>query len=203
MRKLFIKVIETFGKHPIVPGAHRMMMIVLAVMLYTGAHAQLGSYYNGTSHYKSKGLSWGIKKPLGFTQKEADRPNIVQKWVIGGTSIHTMVKNLPSEMQGFEKADWVEYLSQGGAEELGKEMGADRASYSVIDNYPAVKTYQSTTHRRLDLTIDIYTTQYMVILEDVAFVLQLVSSSKAAHDKHSKLLYQLANTVIFYEQYGN
>ena len=181
----------------------KLLILALSVMLYTGAHAQLGSYYNGTSHYKSKGLSWGIKKPLGFTQKEGNRPNIVQKWVIGGTSIHTMVKNLPSEMQGFEKSDWVEYLSQGGAEDLGKEMGADKASYSVIDNYPAVKTYQVTTRQRLNLEINLYMTQYMVILEDTAFMLQLVSGTKAEHDRYAKLLYQLANSVIFYEQYGN
>ena len=181
----------------------KLLLLALTVMLYSGAQAQLGSYYNGTSHYKSKGLSWGIKKPLGFTQKEADRPNIVQKWVKGGTSIHAMVKNLPSEMQGFEKSDWIEYLSQGGAEDLGEEMGADRSSYSVIDNYPAVKTYQRTTHKRLNLTIDLYMTQYMVILEDTAFMLQLVSGSRAEHDRYAKLLYQLANSVIFYEQYGN
>ena len=180
----------------------KLLILALSVMLYTGAQAQLGSYYNGTAHYKSKGLSWGIKKPLGFTQKEADRPNIVQKWVKGDVSVMTMVKRLPTEMQGFDKSDWVQYLKyEGGVQDFGGELGP--STYTVLDNYPGVKTTTVQTMQRLDKKITIHMIQYMVIVDDVAFLLQIGAGSKASLDKQSRLIYQLANSVIFYKQYGN
>jgi len=74
---------------------------------------QVGGYYKSKAHPKAKGLNFQIKVPLGFEQKEADRPNIVQKWVKGNASFMVMVKNLDKETSNVSKEDWKDYFKNG------------------------------------------------------------------------------------------
>ena len=56
----------------------KLLLILLCLPMI--GFGQLGEYYKPIGHSKAKGLKFQIKKPLGFEQLEADRPNIVQKW---------------------------------------------------------------------------------------------------------------------------
>ena len=58
--------------------------------------------FNTHGHYKSKGSDWSIKVPISWVAKEADRPNIIQKFIseggIGNENIMLMVKNFPNKI---------------------------------------------------------------------------------------------------------
>ena len=53
---------------------------------------QLGDYFKSKGHPKAKGVNFKIKRPLGFEQMEANRPNIVQKWIKNPKDNNTMVQ---------------------------------------------------------------------------------------------------------------
>ena len=73
----------------------KIILILLCVPLI--GFGQLEDYYKSKSHPKAKGLNFQIKTPSGFEQKEADRPNIVQKWTKGTATFMVLVKNLDQE----------------------------------------------------------------------------------------------------------
>ena len=98
-------------------------LIILLFSLPVFVFGQLGDYYKSNGHPKAKGLEFQIKTPLGFEQMEADRPNIVQKWVKNKSDnsklvmFMVLVRNLPEEMRGFGKLNhspfvhaYLEYL---------------------------------------------------------------------------------------------
>ena len=89
----------------------KILVILLCCPIFV--FGQLGDYYKSNGHTKAKGLNFQIKIPLGFEQKEADRPNIVQKWTKGNTSFMVMVKNLDQEIKNISKNDWKDYLKNG------------------------------------------------------------------------------------------
>ena len=97
--------------------------------------SQLGEYYFSKGHPKSKGLNFQIKKPLGFEQNEADRPNIVQKWEKDKTdnskyiAFMVLVKKI-DEFNGVSKEDWVQYLKH---EDGVREMALESLIHQIIN----------------------------------------------------------------------
>lgn len=170
---------------------------------------QLGEYYYSNGHPKSKGLNFQIKKPLGFEQNEADRPNIVQKWQKNKTDNNKMVSFMilvkkDIQIKSFSKEDWKQYLkNEGGVGDM--VYGIPEASnfeYFVIDNYPGLIVDAVYEGERLGLKFKLYMTQIMVFVESYAFTLQLQSPVKRIRDDNKRLLYQLANSIIFPDQYN-
>jgi len=170
---------------------------------------QLGEYYYSNGHLKAKGLNFQIKKPLGFEQNEADRPNIVQKWEKNKTNndeyiaFMIIVKKLDSEMRGISKSEWTQFLkNDGGVDAIASGFGnAVNKNFLVIDNYPAAIFDASQEMTRLNFTVRLYFSQIMVIVEDYSFLMQLQSAKKSNIEKNKRLFYQLANSVIFSDQY--
>ena len=79
---------------------------------------------------------------------------------------------------------------------------SSNSKFFTIDNYPGVITDLSMTMERLDYTFTIYMTQISVFVESYAFMLQLQSPIKRNRDNNRKLLYLLANSIIFPDQYN-
>ena len=55
---------------------------------------------------------------------------------------------------------------------------------------------------RLNITAKMYMTNITVFVESHSFTLQLSSFVKRNRDNYKKLLYQLANSIIFPDQYN-
>ncbi len=172
---------------------------------------QLGDYYKSEGHPKAKGLKFEIKTPLGFEQMEADRPNIVQKWIKNPKDNNTMVVfmvlvyNLPQEMQN-QTSEWKQYLKyENGVEEMIKELGENTSNgkYYVLDNYPGMYFENMQVRERLGFTFNMYTKTAQVFLEKHHLTIQMLANNKGLLEENTKLFHSLANSVIFPHQYGN
>ena len=172
---------------------------------------QLGDYYKPKGHHKAKGLNFEIKTPLGFEQMEADRPNIVQKWIKNPKDNNTMVifmvlvYNMPEEMQD-QTSQWRQYLKfENGTEEMIKEMGKNvsKEKYYVLDNYPGIYFENFEVGDRMDQTFIAYTKSVQVFLEKHYLMIQMFTANKDLLEENTYLFHSLANSVIFPHQYGN
>jgi hypothetical protein len=180
----------------------RLLLILLCVPLI--GFGQLEDYYKSKSHPKAKGLNFQIKTPSGFEQKEADRPNIVQKWTKGTATFMVMVKNLDQEMKNIPKKDWIDYLKYGsGVTDLASEVpNTSNLKYYVLDNYPGVYYELWMDMERNDRSFRLHMTQATVFLEEHMFLFQLTGTKEELRE-YSKLFYLMGNSVIFPDQYGN
>ena len=184
-------------------------LILLLLFIPIVSLGQLGEYYFSNGHPKSKGLNFQIKKPLGYEQNEADRPNIVQKWEKDKTDNNKYVAFMiivkkDDQLKSLSRDEWSQYLRyEGGVEDIVSEMpNSSNSKFFTIDNYPGVITDTSMTMERLDLTFTIYMTQISIFIESYAFMFQLQSPIKRNRDNNKKLLYLLANSIIFPDQYN-
>ena len=199
----------------------KKLLILFVALFAIQANAQLGSYYNGKYHSKSKGLEWKMKKPLGLTQKEADRPNIVQKWIKGtGTNavaIMVMVKNAP-ELRDFSKREiasefqnamvqkeFKDEVVSGIFGSYGISSTKSTVKYYVLDNYPGIQMYMAGDIRRLDKKIRMYQVMTMVFIPEKgkALAVLLTSGSQAQLDKYMRQYTQAMNSIVIPHQYGN
>ena len=183
----------------------KLLLILLLLPLIS--FGQLGDYYNSEGHPKAKGLNFKIRKPLGFEQNEADRPNIVQKWEKYKTdndkyvSLMILVKKFPSEMQGFSKDDWTQYLkNDGGVDDFAPEDAYNK-KFIVVDNYPAVSYDCSVEISQMNLTFKRYMSIIMVPIDDNGFQIMFQAPSKRILEANKSLFYRLANSVVFPDQY--
>ena len=184
-------------------------LILLLLFIPLDSFSQLGEYYFSNGHPKSKGLNFQIKKPLGFEQSEADRPNIVQKWEKDKTdnnkyvSFMILVKK-DNEIKSLSRNEWTQYLKyEGGVEDMVSGLqNSSNSKFFTIDNYPGVISDTTMTMERLDFEFTLYMTQITVFVESYAFMFQLQSPLKRNRDNNKRLLYLLANSIIFPDQYN-
>ena len=185
----------------------KLILILLFIPLVS--FGQLGEYYFSDGHSKSKGLNFQIKKPLGFEQNEADRPNIVQKWEKDKNDNNKYVAFMiivkkDDEIKALSKKDWIQYLKyEGGVEDMTSGLpNSSNSKFYTIDNYPGVITDVNMTMDRLDKKFTIYMTQITVFVESYAFIFQLSSPSKINREANKSLYYKLSNSIIFPDQYN-
>ena len=187
-----------------------LIMFIFAIMIAGTTNAQVGSYYNVTSHSKAKGLHFKVKRPIGFIQKEADRPNIVQKWDKGKgnnyVSIMIMVKNFPL-IKGYTREELrQEFNNYSTLKDLEDEIPGDgKAKAFTLDNYPGWQIPVIQNIRRLDLSIKMHGIQTMIFVPELgkAFAVQMFSASKDLIDKNMYTYTLMLNSVILTQQYGN
>ena len=183
-----------------------LFVFALSPMILLG---QLGEYYYSNGHPKAKGLNFQIKTPLGFEQSEADRPNIVQKWIKDGNNndklVLFMVLVKEDELiNGFSKEERIQYLrNEGGVKDIASEIipKASKFKYFVIDSYPGFIVDGTYKAERLDFKVKLYVTQIMVYIDSYMFSFTLTSPVKSIRDDNKRLLLQLANSIIFPDQY--
>tara|TARA_B110000971_G_C19897824_1_gene448517 strand:- start:304 stop:888 length:585 start_codon:yes stop_codon:yes gene_type:complete len=183
-----------------------LFVFALSPMILLG---QLGEYYYSNGHPKAKGLNFQIKTPLGFEQSEADRPNIVQKWIKDGNNndklVLFMVLVKEDELiNGLSKEEWIQCLrNEGGVKDIASEIipKASKFKYFVIDSYPGFIVDGTYKAERLDFKVKLYVTQIMVYIDSYMFSFTLTSPVKSIRDDNKRLLLQLANSIIFPDQY--
>jgi len=181
----------------------KVFYTLLVLLIPFVGYGQLGNYYKSANHPKAKGLNFKIKVPLGFEQKEADRPNIVQKWVKDGVTFMVMVKNLDKEARNFSTEEWKDYFKNGtGLNDMTSEVkNVSNLKYYVLDNYPGLYYQIWMDIDRLDFSMRMYMLQASVFVEEHMFIFQLVGM-KEDITKYSELFDLMSNTIIFPDQYN-
>ena len=170
--------------------------------------AQLGDYYYSDNHPKAKGLNFQVKSPIGFEQKEAVRPNIVQKWDNISADELMSFNILVYEDESFKDYsidDWKEGLRDKDIREDfvgGMEANASNIKYFVLDNYPGVVFDGYQEIERIDLKTRLYLIQAAVIVESYMFILQIIGNDKASINANRNLFNLMANSVVFPDQYN-
>ena len=188
-----------------------------------GLGQELGDYYKSNSNLKAKGLNFKIKTPLGFEQLEADRPNIVQKWIKDRENTDLMqtfligVKYLPLEAT---KAEWKDFLlNQDGIDfiidsecdpykEMGVPIKVISKQFFVVDNCPGL--YYETEHtidmsERLpgidqkDRYLTTYTITATLMMGEYNCTLSMSTFKKDVLNK--KLFLKLTNSLVFIDQW--
>ena len=188
----------------------KLLLILLLLPLIS--FGQLGEYYSSQGHLKTKGLTVQVRKPLGFDQMEADRPNIVQKWVKDGTdnsklvTFNILVKYLPEEAQGFSKNEWTQYLKyESGISEMveeSNELGkAENEKYVKLDNYPGLFFEGYAESQRLDFPVRLYYYRIMVFDDKYIVSISMQSPVKSVLESNNRLFTLLSNSIIFPDQY--
>jgi len=185
------------------------MLLILLCFSYTSYSQTAEDYFYSNNHPKAKGLKFQLKKPLGFEQNEADRPNVVQKWEKYNSEndnylTFMILVRKDESLNNFTKEEWRKYLkNDGGVEDITSEIsGSENSKFFSLDNYPGYINDSSITLDRLDSNITIYMTEISVFLESHRFTIQLASPKKDLKNNNKKLFYMLANSVVFPHQYN-
>ena len=182
-------------------------LFYLLILLPALSFAQLGEYYYSDNHPKAKGLNFQVKSPIGFEQKEAVRPNIVQKWDNISAdelmSFNVLVYKDES-FKDYSIDEWKEGLrDKDTREDFVGGMGANATNmkYFVLDNYPGVVFDGYQEIERIDLKTRLYLIQAAVIVESYMFILQIIGNDKASINANRNLFNLMANSVVFPDQY--
>ena len=185
----------------------RKKRILLIVLFISGTtYSQLGDYFVSNNHPKAKGLNFKVKPPIGYNQQEANRPNIVQRWVNSElNTVLILVKFKPKEnVASSQKEIENYYKSEQAVQDLIIESGgqAKNIKYFNLDNYPSLYYEYSQKVERLDKEYITYTYSVNAIVEDYMFKLDFSSFSKNEFEKNKDLYRRIANSVIFTDQYN-
>ena len=168
----------------------------------------LGDYFEPVGHPKAKGLNFKIRVPLGFEQMEADRPNIVQKWVKNKGSnlivFLVLVKNIPDNLKGISRQDLIQYLKfESGVQDIASAQSSNISvsKYVALDNMPGYYFEFSDTRTQVDKTLTMPGILIEVFVEDFKFEIMMISPNNHFLEQHSALFHILANSVVFPSQY--
>jgi hypothetical protein len=185
----------------------RKLLLFLLLFAPLFCFAQVGEYYYSNNHPKAKGLNFQIQVPIGFEQKEGVRPNIVQKfdkWNSDRT-IFTSFNLLVNKDESIDLSteEWRKNLKDPLIlKEIVSELpNPTNYKYYVLDNYPGLIVDAYDELERLDITITMHMTQILAYVDSYLFMLQIVSNSQKSLNEHKGLLRDMANSVVFPDQY--
>jgi hypothetical protein len=165
-------------------------------------------------HPKSKNTDWEFKIPLSWKADEADRPNIIQKFVSdygnGNQSIMILVKEIPlPKGHKISSKEINDLFTENEMREMIPENGK-YVSFTkmTIDNQVGGMLECEQLVKRLDFTIKIRIAQFMFVRDNNMYILQGTVGSEQAdvdlsHDMRKYLpLYKLViNSVLVNDQY--
>lgn len=163
-------------------------------------------------HPKSKNTDWQIKMPLSWKAEEADRPNIIQKFISdygsGNQGVLLIVKELPKNYK-LTNAEISLFFTENGIKDMIPE-GGKFISFSKIkldNNIGGMLEFEQVA-QRFDYNIKIRMLNFMFLSNNKLYSLQCtVGSEKADTDlsldmKKFLPLYKLiANTIVVNQNY--
>lgn len=169
----------------------------------------LGDFVSIKGHKKSKGIDLKLRCPVDWKVEEADRPNIVKKFVFKKTSFMIIT----SENETFFSRSEAKELFENNKEELISNMseGLENGNMSninvleskvvSIDNYPALE-FDFTgllINSVLDKKMKFFCKQWTVFYEDkgITFMGMNIGNS----DGYNNVFKMICNSVVFPEQY--
>ena len=141
---------------------------------------------------------------------EADKPNIVQKWIKHRNDNNKLVMfmvlvlNLP-EMRNISKAEWRQYLKyESGVDEFTENFGkmAKNANIHVLDIIQVLFIMSFMEMDRLDQTFKLYHKTAQVFTPNHMFQIQMSVGNENLLETNEYLFNSLANSVIILDQYS-
>jgi len=181
-REMAIKVLELIQQRAkgVLDSPHREMLLSSHPRFAKAPALEFTSGYTGTfsskGHSKAKDVELTIKYPLSWKKLEADRPNIVQKWISDGghgTDVFmVLVRRFPTLPTAQEKAElFTESFAKEMCESLGKLV-----SYTTgrLERQPLGIVHFTGTTKRLDLTVDARGVCYYLVQDDAIVALQFM-----------------------------
>ena len=176
--------------------------------------AGFSTVFKTKGHPKAKNTDWQIKVPRSWRAEEADRPNIIQKFIsdfgTGYQSIMIMVKELQLP-DGYKitKEELNDFFSEKEMKDMVPE-GGKYISFAkmTFDKHVGGMIEYEMISKRLDFEIKIRMTQFMFIRGNQMYILQgSVSSEKAETNlsiemqKYLPLYKLVANSIVVNDQY--
>jgi hypothetical protein len=168
---------------------------------------KLGDYISIKDHQKAKDVNLKLKVPIDWEILEADRPNIVKKFVNGNNSYMILIK------------DYMTFLSRNEA----KEMLSDREftdelineaisflkkpqilnqNIVTVDKYPTIEFTVKGEAERLGYKFGMVMKFWFIFYEDKMVSLQGGGLDNAEFKVLESLYTSITNSVVFPEQYN-
>jgi hypothetical protein len=169
--------------------------------------------YTTKGHQKSKGITIKAKVPLSWKQEEAERPNIVQKFISNnGKGLEVflfMVKDLGlPEDYIITKEELNEFFTVNELKQMIPENSDFVSAQKIyLDGQVGGQIIFSSTIKRLDFSIGLKSIHYITIVEGKMFFLQCMISSYNNQDLSDRfnlflpLFKKVANSLVFPDQY--
>lgn len=127
--------------------------------------------YKSDGNPKSKGVNFTIKVPESWLSKEAERPNIVRKFISQNGSnpnmIMAIVYDIPQNITKINKED-LKYLCN----DIPHGSILRSCDKIVIENLPAIRQKMKMKMQRIDKVVDIEIVQYSIFFKNKVISLQ-------------------------------
>ena len=168
---------------------------------------ELGEYFSTKNHFKAKSVNLKLKVPIGWEQKEGDRPNIVKKFVKDGNAYLILIKENTSFISRREMKEILqnenyidEYIQEVSLTFKNPQVLAQ--SVMTIDTYPTIQFKIKVTMERLGINIPIIMRSWNIFYEDKIITLMCSGGKENEFNALEKLYFSITNSVIFPEQYN-
>lgn len=168
---------------------------------------KLGNYISIKDHQKAKDVNLKLKVPIGWEIKEADRPNIVKKFVKDNNSYMILIKDY---MTFLSRKEAKEILSD---QEFTNELINESSSFLknpeiinqniiTVDSYPTLEFTVKGEAERLGYKFGMVMKFWFVFYEDKMVALQGGGLDNAEFKVLENLYTSITNSVVFPEQYN-
>lgn len=171
-----------------------------------------GFYYDFISkdNEKAKGLNFKLSIPYSWNSEEADRPNIVQKFIsqggFGQSTIMVLVKDLDGYVPSMEEKREI-FLEEKLNELVDEPYKFISGKTIVIDNQPGALIKIMATSKRLDMEFTLMALQFATIYDSKMLIVQCLiydDDPKYLEDKlvyYNPLFMLVANSIVLLDQY--
>jgi len=171
-------------------------------------HFKLGEYISIEGHPKSKGVNLKLKVPIGWDVVEANRPNVVKKFVYDTNTYLIMIKESAGFMSRneakelFADESYVLELVEGTVSFL---QNPKVLSHKIItlDNYPTLEITAKGKKETSGVELDMVMKYWFIPYEDMFVILQSGGLDDKSFKDLESLYNLISNSVIFSDQYGN
>ena len=168
---------------------------------------KLGDYISAKDHPKAKDVNLKLKVPIGWEILEADRPNIVKKFVNGNNSYMILIKN---HMTFLSRKEAKEMLSDeefndeliDGASSFLKNPQILNKNVITVDTYPTLAFTVKGEAERLGYKFGMIMKFWFIFHEDKVIALQGGGMDNAEFKVLEYLYTSITNSVVFPEQYN-
>jgi hypothetical protein len=167
----------------------------------------LGDYISIKGHLKSKGVNLKIKQPIGWEVQEADRPNIVKKFIYKTNSYMIHIKDNYTFMSRNEAREYLE--NDGYVEEIINEAGSFLKDFEIlnheivtVNSYPALEFSLRGKMERSGIEVKLILKCWMILYEDKIVSLQAGGADNNDFKSLENLYDLITISAIFPEQYN-
>lgn len=168
---------------------------------------KLGDYISIKDHSKAKDVNLKLKVPIGWEILEANRPNIVKKFVNGNNSYMILIKDY---MTFFSRKLAIEMLSDqeyqneliDGVNSFLKNPQILNQNVITVDTYPTLEFTVKGEVERLGHKFGMAMKWWIIFYEDKMVTLQGAGMDNEEFKVLEYLYTSITNSVVFPEQYN-